>query len=70
MREAVLFEVFLDPHKEYDDLDWDIWIDILAAYGVGHRTIRLLRIYWDRLTMVDRVGGYFGLLFKGYCRVT
>ena len=42
----------------------------LAAYGVGPRTIRNFRTYWDRLTMVARAGGYFGLLFKGYCSVT
>ena len=66
IREAVLFEVFLDLHEEYDDLDWYIWLEVLAAYGVGQRKIRLLWTYWDRLTMVARAGRYFGLLFKGY----
>ena len=69
-REAVLFEVFLDLHKEYDDLDWDRWIEILVAYRVGPRTIRILWTYWDQMTMVSRVGRYFGLPFKEYRRVT
>ena len=59
MREAVLFEVFLDLQKAYDALDWDRCLDILAVYGVSPRKIRVLRTYWDRLTMVARSGGYF-----------
>ena len=70
MREAVLFEVFLDLQKLYGALDWDRCLDILVAYGVQPRTIRLLWTYWDRLTMVVKRGGYFGLPFKGYHIVT
>ena len=70
MREAVLLEVFLDLQKEYNVLDQDICLDILAEYGVGSRTIRFLRMYRDRLTMVARAGGYFGLPLKGYHNVT
>ena len=62
----VLFEVLLDLQKAYDALDWDRFLEIVAAYGVGPSTIRLLQTYWGRLTMVARAGGYFGLLFKGY----
>ena len=70
MREAVLFKVFLDLKKEYDALDRDRFLEILGTYGFGHKTVRLFRMYWDYLNMVDRAGGYFGLLFKGYCSVT
>ena len=66
MREAVLFEVFLELQKAYDALDWDICLDILAAYRVGPRTLRLLWTYWEQLIMVARVDGYFGHPFKGY----
>ena len=70
MREAVLFEVLLDLQKAYDALYWDRLLDILAVHGVSPRTLRLLWTYWDRMTMVARAGGYFGLLFKGYHGVT
>ena len=70
MREAVLFEVFLDLHNAYDALDWDRFLDILTAYKVVPRTIQLLQTYWGRLTMVDRASIYFGLPFKGYHIVT
>ena len=70
MREAVLFEVFLFIWKAYDDLYRERSLELLAAYGVGPRTVRLLRMYWDQLTMVVKAGGYFGCPFKGYQVVT
>ena len=45
-------------------------LDLLAAYGVVPRTVRLIRTYWDRLTMVAKAGGYLGCPFKGYQVVT
>ena len=44
MREAVLFEVFLDLQKSYDALDQERSLELLAVYGVGPRTLRLLRM--------------------------
>ena len=55
----------MDIQKAYDDLDRERSLELLAAYGVGTRTLRLLQNYWDRLTMVAKSGGYFGRLFKG-----
>ena len=57
MREAVLYEVFLDLQKAYDALDWDRRLKIIGAYGVGPRALGLLRTYWARLTTVVRAGG-------------
>ena len=65
-RKAVLFEVFLDIQKAYDALDRERSLGLLTAYGVGPRTVQLLRTYWDQLTMVAKAGGYFGRPFKGY----
>ena len=56
--------------SEVEALDWDTCVEILAAYRVEPRTLQLLQTYWERMTMVARYGGYFGLLFKGYHRVT
>ena len=70
MREAVLFEVFLDLRKAYDALDWERALVLLAAYGVGPRTVRLLCTYWDQLTMEAKAGGCFIIPFKGYQGVT
>ena len=66
MREVVLFEVFLDLQKTYNALDQDRCFVVIATYGVGPRTIRLLWKNWGRLTMVARSGRYFGYPFKRY----
>ena len=41
-------------------------LQILAEYRVVPMKIRLLWMYWDRLTMVAKANGYFGPPFKGY----
>ena len=70
MREVVLFEGFLDLQKAYDALDQGRRLEIITAYGVGPRKIRLFWTYWDCLTMVARASRYFGLPFKGNRGVT
>ena len=47
MREAVLFGVFLDLEKAYDALDQERFPELIAAYRVGPRMLRLLHTYWD-----------------------
>ena len=41
MREAILFEVFLDLQKAYDALDQDRCLGILVVWGFGPKMIRL-----------------------------
>ena len=48
MRETVLCSIFLDLRKTYYDLDREKYLDILAEYVVGPRTIRILWAYRDR----------------------
>ena len=70
MREEVLYVIFLDLTKEYDALERSRSMEILKGYGVGDRLHRLLQEYWDRTTMVERAGGYYGKGFKGGRGVT
>ena len=70
MREEVLNDIFSYLHKAYDALDHYFCLYILEVYGVGYWSIRLLRRYWDQLTMVDWVKGYYSVPFKGFCGVT
>jgi len=45
IQQVPVFEVFLDLKKAYDTLDRDEWtLMILEQYGVGARSIRLLRL--------------------------
>ena len=64
MREAALFKIFLDLRKAYNALDRERALELLAAYGVGLRMVRLIHTYWDRLTMEARASRYSGRPFK------
>ena len=45
-------------------------LKILEGYGVGTRVLHLLRRYWERLQMVERLWMYYGLPFHGEIGVT
>ena len=66
MGEEVLNVIFLYLHKAYKALDRDILMEILEGYGVGPQAHLIPRVYWDRLRMVVRVGGYYGTEFQGF----
>ena len=70
MMESVLSDIFLDLQKAYDFLDWYICLEIIAAHGVIPRTLRILRTYLGRLTVLARAVGYYIPTFKGYHIVT
>jgi hypothetical protein len=55
-----LFQVFLDLTKAYDSLDRDRTMAILAAYGIGPRTCRLIQAIWDSDTMFPKQAGIYG----------
>ena len=68
--EEVLYGIFLDIHKAYDALDCGRCLNILVAYSVVPRALRLLHRYWDRLLMATRTDGYCGFPFKGHPGMT
>ena len=70
LREEFLHIIFLDLHKAYDALDRSRFLKITEGYGVGPKARNLLQIYWHRLTMVARAGGYYGKAFRGERLVT
>ena len=65
LREEVLYEIFLVLHKSYDALDRSRCLEILEGYGARPRARYLLQNYWHHLTMLARVGGYYGKAFRG-----
>ena len=62
--------IFLDLRKAYDDLDMELCLGILEGYGVGTRTIRILRTYWSRIQMAAKSGGHYGTAFQIHHGVT
>ena len=57
MREEFLYTICMYPHKAYDALDRNTYLEILEGYGVGNRACRTL---WT----------YYGKEFKGLRGVT
>ena len=53
-----------------DALDRYRYLEILEGYGVSPWAHRILQIYWRRLTMAAREGGYYGTVFRGEGVVT
>ena len=62
--------IFLDLTKAYDALDRSRSLEILKGHGVGQRVRWLLRVYYNKSTMLARAGGYYGTGFKGERGVT
>ena len=70
MTEMVLYYIFLDLRKIYDALDRNCCLDILAGYGVGPMTLRVIWTYWSRLQMAVKAGGHYGTVFQSHNGVT
>ena len=61
MRETVLHSIFLNLRKAYNNLERYRCLDILSGYGVGARTLRILRTYWAQIQMAAKAGGIMDL---------
>ena len=45
-------------------------MEIMVGYVIGLHKERILRYYWDHLSMVERVGRYYSTPLKGHQRIT
>ena len=70
IREMVIHEILLNLSKAYDYLNRDRCIDILVGYGLGPRTLRILRTYWVRIQMAAKAGSHYGPTFQSHHGVT
>ena len=70
MDQVPLYGIFIDLRKAYDAMDRERVFEILVAYGVGPKTIRLLKNFWDNAELVCRASGVFGKPFKAYRGMT
>ena len=52
MREEILYEVLINLWKFYDDLYRERCMDILVGFGIGPRTERIIKYYWENLSIV------------------
>ena len=70
MTETVLHATLFDLSKGYNALYRDRCIDILAGYGVGLRTLRILRTYWVWIQMPAKAGGHYSSAFQSHPGLT
>ena len=61
-----LFGICLDLRKTYDAKDRGRCLDILREAGVGPKTIRILKAFWDKAELACRASGYYGWIFKAW----
>ena len=55
-----LHHVYIDFAKAYDSLDRGRTLLLLADYGVGPKTLRLISTFWDRHMVIPRQQAFFG----------
>ena len=65
-----LFGIFFDLRKAYNAIDRGRCLDILRGAGVGPKTIRILKVFWDKAELACRASGYYGQNFKAWRGVT
>ena len=65
-----LYGVIIDLRKAYDAMDRGRCLEILKAYGVGPKMLRLIGFFWDHAVLVCRAGGCYGEPFRDRRGVT
>ena len=70
LEQCPLYGVFLDLRKAYDAMDRDRCVKILEDSGVGTKTLRLIRHFWDNGILVCKASSCYGALFKARRGVT
>ena len=56
----------MDLRKAYDAMDRGRCLDILRGAGVGTKTIRIIKAFWDKAELACRVSSYCGQVFKAW----
>ena len=62
--------VFVDLRKAYDAMDRGRYLEILQAYGVGPKMLKVIRYFGDHAVLVCRAGGCYGEPFRARRSVT
>ena len=70
IEQVPLYGVFIDLRKAYDAMDRGRCLDILKAYGVGPKMLKVIGFFWDHAVLVCRAGGCYGEPFRARRGVT
>ena len=64
IEQTPLYGIFVDLRKAFDAMDRGRTLKILEDRGVGPKTLRLIRKFWELAEMVCRAGGSYGRRFR------
>ena len=70
MQKEVLYEIFVDTQKYYDEMDWWEYLAMLEGYGVVPQVCHIMIWYWYWSTIVERASGYYRQPFQVFLGVT
>ncbi len=65
-----LYEIYVDLKKAYDASNRGRMMEILKAYGVGPKLLRLQNSFWENAKLVCRTGGCYGSPFAAKRGIT
>ncbi len=65
-----LYQIYVDLKKAYNVLDREQTLNILVAYGVGPKMLRLQKHFWDTAKLVCHAGGKYGEPFNAKRGIT
>ena len=64
IEQVPLYGVFIDLRKVYNAMDRGRCLEILKAYGVSPKMLRVIGFFWDHAVLVCRAGGCYGEPFR------
>ena len=70
IEQVPLYGVLIDLRKAYDVMDRGRCLEILEAYGMGPKMLKVIGFFWDHAVLVCRAGGCYGEPFRDRRGVT
>jgi Reverse transcriptase (RNA-dependent DNA polymerase)/Ulp1 protease family, C-terminal catalytic domain len=64
IQQKTLYQVFIDLSKAYDTLHRGRALATLSAYGIGPRTLHLIKTNWSNQQFVPRQSGFHGPIIR------
>ena len=52
-----MYGVFIDLRNAYNAMDRERCLEILKAYGVGPKMLKVMSYFWDHAVRICRAGG-------------
>ncbi len=64
LEQTLLYRIFIDLRKALDTMDCKRCLNLLWAYGVGPKMLRLIKAFWNQSILACRACGNYGRTFS------